>query len=149
MLDQGQFGMISFNLICKNDHEFEGWFRNSADFDRQAKKQMIACPECSDSKIAKSLMAPVVGAKGAVRADRTEKAEQAKKVRKMLGEVRDYVETNFDDVGDDFTEEARKIYYGESDERPIYGNATDEDAKELAEEGVPVGKLPWVKRADS
>jgi len=141
--------MISFNLICKNDHEFEGWFRNSADFDRQAKKQLIACPECSDSKIAKSLMAPVVGAKGAVRADRTEKAEQAKKVRKMLGEVRDYVETNFDDVGDDFTEEARKIYYGESDERPIYGNATDEDAKELAEEGVPVGKLPWVKRADS
>ena len=138
--------MISFNLICKNDHEFEGWFRNSADFDRQAKKQLIACPECSDSKIAKSLMAPVVGAKGAVRADRTEKA---KKVRKMLGEVRDYVETNFDDVGDDFTEEARKIYYGESDERPIYGNATDEDAKELAEEGVPVGKLPWVKRADS
>jgi hypothetical protein len=149
MLDQGQFGMISFNLICKNDHEFEGWFRNSADFDRQAKKQLIACPECSDSKIAKSLMAPVVGAKGAVSADRTEKAEQAKKVRKMLGEVRDYVETNFDDVGDDFTEEARKIYYGESDERPIYGNATDEDAKELAEEGVPVGKLPWVKRADS
>lgn len=141
--------MISFNLICKNDHEFEGWFRNSADFDRQAKKQLIACPECGDSKIAKSLMAPVVGAKGAVRADRTEKAEQAKKVRKMLGEVRDYVETNFDDVGDDFTEEARKIYYGESDERPIYGNATDEDAKELAEEGVPVGKLPWVKRADS
>ena len=94
-------------------------------------------------------MAPVVGAKDTVRAGRTEKAEQARKVRKMLGEVRDYVETNFDDVGDDFTDEARKIYYGESDERPIYGNATDEDAKELADEGVPVGKLPWVKRADN
>ncbi len=141
--------MISFNLICKNDHEFEGWFRNSNDFDRQAKKQLIACPECDNTEIAKSLMAPVVGAKDTVRASRTEKAEQARKVRKMLGEVRDYVETNFDDVGDDFTDEARKIYYGESDERPIYGNASDEDAQELAEEGVPVGKLPWVKRANN
>jgi len=141
--------MISFNLICQNDHEFEGWFRNSADFERQAKKQLVACPECGDAQIEKSLMAPVVGAKDTVRASRTEKAEQARKVRKMLGEVRDYVEKNFDDVGDDFTDEARKIYYGESDERPIYGNATDEDAQELAEEGVPVGKLPWVKRADN
>ncbi|MGB0571671.1 MAG: DUF1178 family protein [Alphaproteobacteria bacterium] len=137
--------MISFNLICKNDHEFEGWFRNSADFDRQAKKQLVECPECGNTEVSKSLMAPVVGAKDTVRASRTEKAEQAKKLKKMLGEVREYVETNFDDVGDDFTDEARKIYYGEADERPIYGNATDEDAKELAEEGVPVGKLPWVK----
>ena len=141
--------MISFNLICKNDHEFEGWFRNSADFERQTKKQLVACPACGDVKIGKSLMAPVVGAKDTVLARRTEKAEEARKVRKMLGEVRDYVEKNFDDVGDDFTDEARKIYYGESDERPIYGNATDDDAKELAEEGVPVGKLPWVKPADS
>ncbi len=137
--------MISFNLICKNDHEFEGWFRNSADFDRQAKKHLIACPDCGDAHIEKALMAPVVGAKGAVRAARAEKVAQARKFKKMLGEVREYVETNFDDVGDAFPEEARKIYYGEADERPIYGNATDEDAKELAEEGVPVGKLPWVK----
>jgi hypothetical protein len=148
-LHQGLFRMISFNLICKNDHEFEGWFRNSAEFNRQAKKHLIGCPDCGDTEVTKSLMAPVVGAKDMVRAGRTEKAEQARKVRKMLGEVRDYVETNFDDVGDDFTDEARKIYYGESDERPIYGNATDEDAKELADEGVPVGKLPWVKRADN
>lgn len=141
--------MISFNLICQNDHEFEGWFRNSADFERQAKKQIIECPACGDVQIQKSLMAPVVGAKETVRARRTEKAEEARNLRRMLGEVRNYVEKNFDDVGDDFTDEARKIYYGESDERPIYGNATDDDAKELAEEGVPVGKLPWVKRTDS
>ena len=137
--------MISFNLICKNDHEFEGWFRNSADFDRQAKKRLIACPDCDNTEVSKSLMAPVVGAKDAVRATRAEKVAQARNLKKMLGKVREYVETNFDDVGDAFPEEARKIYYGEADERPIYGNATDEDAKELAEEGVPVGKLPWVK----
>ena len=141
--------MISFNLICKNDHEFEGWFRNSEDFVRQSDKKLVVCPVCGETHIEKSLMAPGVGAKDAVVADRSVKAEEARKLRKMLGEVRNYVETNFDDVGDDFTDEARKIYYGESDDRPIYGNATDEDAKELMEEGVPVGKLPWVKRADS
>lgn len=141
--------MISFNLICKNDHEFEGWFRNSEDFVRQRDKKLVVCPVCDETHIEKSLMAPGVGAKDAVVADRSVKAEEARKLRKMLGEVRNYVETNFDDVGDDFTDEARKIYYGESDDRPIYGNATDEDAKELMEEGVPVGKLPWVKRADS
>lgn len=137
--------MISFNLICKNDHEFEGWFRNSDDFARQAGKKLVECPQCGDVEIEKSLMAPVVGAKSAVRATRAEKADQAKKLKKMLGEVRDYVEKNFDDVGDEFPEEARKIYYGETDERPIYGNASDEQARELADEGVPVGKLPWVK----
>ncbi|MBO6783948.1 MAG: DUF1178 family protein [Alphaproteobacteria bacterium] len=141
--------MISFNLICKNDHEFEGWFQNSADFDKQSKKKLVECPVCGDTKVEKSIMAPAVGAKSAVRAQRVEKAEAQKKLRKMLGEVRDYVETNFDDVGDEFPDEARKIYYGESEERGIYGNATEEEARELAEEGVPVGKLPWPKRMDS
>ena len=138
--------MISFNLICKNEHEFEGWFQNSADFEKQAKKQLIECPVCGDTGVEKSLMAPAVGAKTAVRAQRVEKAEAEKKLRKMLGEMRDYVETNFDDVGDNFPDEARKIYYGESEERGIYGNASDEEAKDLAEEGVPVGRLPWAKR---
>ncbi len=141
--------MISFNLICKNEHEFEGWFQNSADFEKQAKKQLIECPVCSDTGVEKSLMAPAVGAKTAVRAQRVEKAEAEKKLRKMLGEMRDYVETNFDDVGDNFPDEARKIYYGESEERGIYGNASDEEAKDLAEEGVPVGRLPWAKRMNS
>jgi len=141
--------MISFNLICKNEHEFEGWFQNSADFEKQAKKQLIECPVCGDAGVEKSLMAPAVGAKTAVRAQRVEKAEAEKKLRKMLGEMRDYVETNFDDVGDNFPDEARKIYYGESEERGIYGNASDEEAKDLAEEGVPVGRLPWAKRMNS
>jgi hypothetical protein len=141
--------MISFNLICTHDHEFEGWFQNSADFEAQAKKHLIECPVCGDARIEKSLMAPTVGAKGEVRAQRIEKAEQAKQLRKMLGEVRDYVETNFDDVGDEFPDEARKIYYGESEDRAIYGNASEEEASDLADEGVPVGRLPWPKRTDS
>lgn len=141
--------MISFNLICAHDHEFEGWFQNSSDFETQRKKHLIECPICGDTQIEKSLMAPTVGAKGEVRSQRIEKAEQAKKLRKMLGEVRDYVETNFDDVGDEFPDEARKIYYGESEDRAIYGNASEEEANDLADEGVSVGRLPWPRRTDS
>ena len=141
--------MINFNLICTQNHEFEGWFQNSSDFEKQAKKHLIECPVCGDAQIEKSLMAPTIGAKGEVRAQRVEKAEQSKQLRKMLGEVRDYVETNFDDVGDEFPDEARKIYYGESEDRAIYGNASEEEAKDMAEEGVPVGRLPWPKQTDS
>ena len=141
--------MISFNLICTKDHEFEGWFQNSSDFDKQAKKGLIECPFCGDATITKSLMAPAIGAKAEVTARKVEKADQAKKLRQMVTEVRDFVETNFDDVGDEFPDEARKIYLGESEERPIYGNASDDDAQELADEGVPVGRLPWPKRTDS
>jgi hypothetical protein len=77
--------MISFNLICTHDHEFEGWFQKSSDFERQAKKNLIECPVCGDARIEKSLMAPTIGAKGEVRARRIEKAEQSKQLRKMLG----------------------------------------------------------------
>lgn len=138
--------MISFNLLCSNEHEFEGWFRNSDEFETQAKKKRVECPYCGDRKVSKALMAPAVGAKTAVREVRSEKAAQAAKLRKALAEMRDYVEKNFDDVGDRFPEEARRIYYGESEERAIFGNASEEEAEELAEEGVPVGRLPWLKR---
>ncbi len=135
--------MISFNLNCSKGHEFGGWFPNSADFEKQAKKKQIACPTCGDTAVAKSVMAPAVTAKSTVKAERR---AEAVKLRKMLNEVRDHVEKNFDDVGDQFPEEARRIYYGESESRDIYGNASDEEAEDLVEEGVPVGRLPWIKR---
>lgn len=91
-------------------------------------------------------MAPAIAAKTVVKKDR---ADKAAKVREMLTELRDHVETNFDDVGDEFPEEARRIFYGETEAREIYGNATDAEAEEMAEEGLPVGRLPWVKRPNS
>jgi hypothetical protein len=138
--------MISFNLTCSKGHEFGGWFPSSDSFDKQVAKKQIPCPDCGDTAVSKAIMAPAVAAKSTVKA--TRKAEAAK-LRKMLGEVRDHVEKNFDDVGDDFPEEARRIYYGESEAREIYGNASDQEAEELAEEGVPVGRLPWIKRPNS
>jgi hypothetical protein len=138
--------MISFNLTCSEGHEFGGWFSNSDSFEKQVKKQQIACPACGDTAVSKSVMAPAVGVKSAVKQER--KAKSAK-VREMLTELRDHVEKNFDDVGDEFPEEARRIYYGESEARDIYGNASDDEAEEMAEEGLPVGRLPWIKRADN
>ncbi|NNE82798.1 MAG: DUF1178 family protein [Alphaproteobacteria bacterium] len=138
--------MISFNLICSKGHEFGGWFPNSDSFETQVKKKLVPCPDCGDTKVSKSIMAPTVAAKSTVKEKR--KADTAK-LRKMLGEVRDHVEKNFDDVGDEFPEEARRIYYGETEPRDIYGNASDEEAEDLADEGVPVGRLPWLKRPNS
>ena len=138
--------MISFNLTCSKGHEFGGWFPSSESFEKQINKKQIPCPDCGDTAVSKSIMAPAVTAKSTVKAKR--KAEAAK-LRKMLTEVRDHVEKNFDDVGDEFPEEARRIYYGESEVRDIYGNASDEEAEDLAEEGVPVGRLPWLKRPNS
>ena len=91
-------------------------------------------------------MAPAVGAKSAAIETRTEKAAALRKMRKLMAEVREHVEANFDNVGPQFPEEARKIFYGEADDRPIFGDATEDEAKALAEEGVPVARLPWPKK---
>ena len=81
-----------------------------------------------------------------MREGRAEKAAALRKMRKLMAEVREHVETNFDNVGTEFPEEARKIFYGEAEDRPIYGDATDDEAQALAEEGVPVARLPWPKK---
>ena len=141
--------MISFNMTCSEGHEFGGWFPNTASFENQVKKKQIECPICGDTAVSKAVMAPAVTVKNTVKEERRAKSA---KVRQMLTELRDHVETNFDDVGDQFPEEARRIYYGESESRDIYGNASDDEAEELAEElaeeGLPVGRLPWIKRPD-
>jgi hypothetical protein len=138
--------MISFNLTCSKGHEFEGWFQNSANFDDQIRRHLVECPDCGDTDVEKGLMAPAVGAKSTMIATRSEKAAALRKMRKLMAEVRDHVETNFDNVGTQFPEEARKIFYGEAEDRPIYGDATEDEARTLAEEGVPVARLPWPKK---
>ena len=148
------YDMISFNLTCSKGHEFDGWFPNSDQFEEQIKKKQVSCPYCGDNVVAKSIMAPAVAAKSKSKSKSKSKDKgsdklEPKEMRKMLTQVREHVEKNFDDVGDQFPEEARSIYYGESEARDIYGNATDTEAEQLAEEGVPVGRLPWVKRPNS
>ena len=147
--------MIVFDLKCAKGHVFEAWFRDSASFEAQAVKGDVPCPTCGSTKVSKALMAPnVAGAKKKdSQSEMTTKAametKKAAEARKALQELRKTVEDNFDYVGSNFAEEARKIHYGESDSRDIYGETSEKEAKELNDEGVTVQRIPWVPRDNS
>jgi len=132
--------MIVFNLICKTcSVEFEGWFENTKEFNNQKRKKIINCPSCNSTTIAKSLVAPNLPAK-----NNSKKNIQFKKaVSNNIKKYKKIVEKNFEYVGDKFTEEAKKMKYGEKEEKPIYGEATMEQTRELAEEEINVVPLPW------
>lgn len=133
--------MIRYTLACPLDHEFEGWFGASADFDDQSARGLIGCPICGSIDVRKAIMAPaVVGAKKGDVSLTT--AEQRAMVMQAMEAVRDHVETHFDDVGDSFASEARAIHEGRSEQRGIYGQASPKEVKDLVEDGVPVLPMP-------
>ena len=131
--------MIVYNLRCKNGHEFEGWFRDSAAYDMQAEEGKLSCPTCNSRRVEKAIMAPAVAA-----SDRKPNLTnpEAHKMRQFMTGLRKYVQENAEYVGPKFAEEARKIHYGETPERHIYGEATHKEAQELIDEGVDVAPLP-------
>jgi hypothetical protein len=136
--------MIRYALVCDHDHEFEGWFAASADFDAQSGRGLIACPTCASSTVRKQIMAPAVaGAKkrGELSPTAAAGAKQAMMMEAMA-RVRAHVEETFDYVGDTFAREARAIHEGKSEDRGIYGEATAAEVKGLVEDGVPVAPLP-------
>ncbi len=131
--------MIVFNLNCINcDYFFEGWFQNTNDFKKQKKLKLITCPNCESLNIKKALVAPNISKKSNSQQLRNKKtlASNIKKIKKI-------VEDNFEYVGDNFTEEAKKIKYGENKDRPIYGEATFEQTQELLDEDINVTTLPF------
>ncbi len=150
--------MIKYSLICDKQHEFEGWFSTSDDFDAQKKRNLVNCPLCNSSNIAKTLMAPSIstsktktpdpvpeGNKRAKEALLTANADIPAAFNELVSQMRDlrtHIQKNSDNVGNKFPDEARKIHYGEVEKRSIYGQANAEDVKELVEEGVEVMPLP-------
>ena len=131
--------MIVFNLICSEcEYPFEGWFDDTKAFNIQKKRKLINCPSCESSNVTKTLVAPNVSKKSNAKSVKNKKtlASNIKKIRKI-------VEKNFDYVGDNFFEEAKKIKYGETKDRPIYGEATIEETKELIEEEINITPLPF------
>jgi hypothetical protein len=136
--------MIRFTLRCAAEHEFEGWFRSGEAFEAQQKAGEIACPTCGDNRVEKALMAPNIG-----RSHKNVPALTPARMRAMLIELRRQVEANCDYVGERFAEEARKIHYGEVDPHGIYGEATPEESRELAEEGIEFGRIPWISPGDA
>lgn len=148
--------MIVYQLRCSNGHEFEAWFRDSGSYDQQAKDGDVACPRCGDVHVCKALMAPNIAPsrkRAPVSPEENGRAERrarevAEKILEAVGNVRSHVEENFENVGDDFAEEAKRIHYGEVEERDIYGNATEEEAEALDEEGIEFYRLPNTDRRD-
>ena len=134
--------MIVFNLNCSDcTFSFEGWFENTNDYNKQIKKGLLTCPSCNSTQIKKGLMAPNVSKKSNSKISKSNKsiASNVKKLKKII-------EKEFDYVGDKFTEEAKKIKYGEVKERPIYGEASIEQTKELIDEDIDVLPLPFSTR---
>lgn len=136
--------MILFTLRCAAEHEFEGWFRDGETFEAQQKAGEIACPSCGDTQVEKALMAPNIG-----RSHKNLPTLSPAQMRAALIELRRQVETNCDYVGERFAEEARKIHYGEADPHSIYGEATTEESRELADEGISFGRIPWIPTTDA
>jgi hypothetical protein len=154
--------MIRYSLICEKKHDFEIWFKNSADYDKQVKRGLVSCPACGSAKVEKALMAPALGrgVKKGVSAPEPEVASpkavaptesktpvamvspQEREFRAKLKELRDHLTKNADNVGAKFPEEARKMHYGETEHRSIYGEASPQEAKELLDEGVELHPLP-------
>jgi len=162
--------MILYRLRCAKGHEFDSWFKDSKTYERQEKRSLIGCPACGNAKITRAPMAPRIGKGGQGRGESVEAPVEApaqtapapapdpqmaalaqampKEMRETLLKLREQVEKNLEPVGEKFAEEARKIHYGESDKRGIYGQTTDEEAEALAEEGIEFGRLPWIPRGN-
>jgi hypothetical protein len=152
--------VIRYALACDRGHEFESWFASSDAYDKQRKRRLVTCPACGSSKVDKMLMAPQLarterqrGAptpapaapQPAAAPDPTPVAMMSDKERELrakLRELREHVTSNADYVGRQFAEEARRMHYGETEHRSIYGEASPDDAKALHEEGVEFYPLP-------
>jgi hypothetical protein len=152
--------MIHYRLVCGADHEFEGWFRDAAAFERQASHGQVSCPTCGDKTIRKGVMAPSIarGRTGAgpapAPADLPPPAATAEQMRAAVSmqfarKLREHVEKHFDNVGHRFAEEARRMHYGDSEKRDIWGQATASEAQELRDEGIPVSRLPDLPKVDA
>ncbi|MFC3072221.1 DUF1178 family protein [Shinella pollutisoli] len=137
--------MIRYELSCDNGHDFEGWFGSAGDFDRQQERGLVSCPSCGSIHVAKQLMAPSVST--ARREERRQELVMQAGRREMMNRLREVVaaiRANAEDVGDRFPEEARKIHYGEAEERGLIGRATPHEVRELLEEGVEIAPLPVI-----
>jgi hypothetical protein len=142
--------MILYQLKCQRGHEFDAWFLNGATYDSQLATSDITCPHCGTTDVVKALMSPSIArsrmGSGGQEETESRAKEVAEKILEAVDSLREKVEENCDYVGDTFAEEARRIHYGETEDRDIYGEATDKESSELDEEGVDFFRLPFPRR---
>ena len=149
--------MIRYTLKCENDHQFESWFQSAEAYQSLASAGMVECPGCGSQKVDKSLMAPGVttSRKKTTAPAETPPSPDARPVMsapnpelaEAMEKLRNHVEANSDYVGPDFAKQATAMHLGDAPARSIYGEVAPEDAKRLAEDGVPAVPLPFIPKA--
>jgi len=138
--------MIKYNLKCNNDHEFESWFFDSSEFDKLNKKKLLECIYCSSNKIKKSIMAPMISRTKSQEDSASFLDQNLSDKKNKLLKLRNYVEKNFEFVGNKLSEKAREVYYDKKTKKGIYGTTTLEEKEELEEEGIDLLSIPWVSK---
>ena len=138
--------MIKYNIKCENNHEFESWFSDSDEFDKLNKKKLLECIYCSSKKIKKSIMAPMVSGRQLKEDGLSLLDKKLSNEKNELLKIREYIEKNFEFVGDKLSQKAREVYYDKRTKKSIYGTATPEERDELAEEGIDLLSVPWVDK---
>ena len=139
--------MIKYNLKCNNDHEFESWFSDSKEFERLKTRKLLECIYCNSKKIKKSIMAPMISISKNNNLNKFQINEKIlQKQRNKLIKLRNFIEKNFEYVGEDFSKKVREIYYDKKNKKMIYGITSPEERKELKEEGIDLISIPWVDK---
>ncbi len=139
--------MIKYILKCKKKHEFESWFSNSNEYEKLKRKKLIECIFCGSQNVQKSIMSPrVLNSNNNLESINNEK--DFVKIKKDLLKIRKFVEKNFEYVGDKFTRKVRDIYFSNKGNKNIYGTTTQEERKELKEDGIELTTIPWVEKDD-
>ena len=138
--------MIKYNLICRCGETFESWFSSSNEYDILRKKKLINCIYCNNTSIKKSVMAPNLFSKSNKIITKT---KLEKKIKKELLNFRRYIEKNCKNVGNNFSQEARRIHYDKKTSKGIYGKASAEETNELIEEGIDVATIPWIDKLEN
>ena len=133
--------MIKYTLNCDNGHQFESWFSNSASFEKLKKNRHLECTVCQSKEVEKSLMAPRITPDSVEKRETLLSAKTA--LEKEIKALKHKIKTTATDVGENFPIEARAMHYGEKEEKPIIGKTTLNEARDLAEEGIPFVPLPW------
>ena len=135
--------MINYTLKCDNDHTFDSWFKSAEAFEMLVKKSMVVCSECGSTKISKAIMSPSVST-SRKKYIKSQELENKSKIKTDILKLKKKIEENSEYVGNNFANEARSMYLGETPERSIYGEAKADDAKKLIDDGIPVMPLPFL-----
>ena len=138
--------MIKYNLKCHNNHEFESWFSDSFEFEKLRKKKLLECIYCSSKKIQKTIMAPMISVINEKNNEIKKLSKELKSEKEKLIKLRNYVEKNFEYVGENFSKKVREIYYDKKNNKTIYGTTTAKEKEELKEEGIDLISIPWVSK---